>query len=330
MKKKFLNIFIKIAFSFFSFTLISILLYILSAFSLIYGKVLNVSPFKNFQINFYNQIGYRNIWQAQKECITFDNELIYVPKIGKCIFKNTEFFTELNFTDIGRYQELSDRNNHKSNNIFIIGDSHAMGWGVNDDETFSFLLNKNINIKTTNLAVSSYATHREILRLKLSNLLKKEDLIIIQYSSNDLGENANYKKNINSNKEFSNLINEKLSNFEKIRKVIRYSITIPIEIIFKNEKIVLDWNDHKKFFFDILDSYDFLKDNKIILININSPNIFFKNFINLGENKNLFFLNIDYSISDFFIVDGHLNKHGHIKTSVEIINFIKQNKLFEN
>ena len=314
----------------FLYVVISGVLYLFSSLLLIKGKVLNISPFKNFQINFYNQVGYRNIWQAQKECITFDNELIYVPKIGKCIFKNPEFFTELNFTDVGRYQKSSNTNNNKSNNIFIIGDSHAMGWGVNDDETFSFLLSKNLNIKSINFAVSSYATYREILRLKLSNLLKKEDLIIIQYSSNDFGENTNYKKNINSNIEFSKLINEKLSNFEKIRKIIRYSITIPIEIIFKDENLILDWNDHKKFFFDILDSNDFLKDNKIILININSPNIFFKNFNNSSENKNLFFLNIDYSKRDFFIVDGHLNKDGHVKTSDEIINFIKQNKLLEN
>jgi len=319
-----------IIFIIFFYFVISLILYLFSSLLLINGKVLNISPFKNFQINFYNQVGYRNIWQAQKECITFDNELIYIPKIGKCIFQNPEFITELNFTDTGRYQESNDKKNIKNNNIFIIGDSHAMGWGVNDEETFSFLLSKNLGIKSINLAVSSYATHREILRLKLSNLLKKEDLIIIQYSSNDFGENTKYKKNINSNIEFSKLIDEKLSNFEKIRKIIRYSIIIPIEIIFKDENLILDWNDHKKFFFDILDNNDFLKDNKIILININSPNIFFKNFNNSSENKNLFFLNIDYSKRDFFIVDGHLNKDGHVKTSDVIVNFINQNKLLEN
>ena len=37
-----------------------------------------------------------------------------------------------------------------------------MGWGVNDDETFSHYLEKKLNKKVYNLAVSSYGTVREL------------------------------------------------------------------------------------------------------------------------------------------------------------------------
>ena len=41
-----------------------------------------------------------------------------------------------------------------------------MGWGVNDDETFSALLEKNLNRNVYNLSVSSYGTKRELIRLE--------------------------------------------------------------------------------------------------------------------------------------------------------------------
>lgn len=304
-------------------------LYLVSAICLINNKVINFSPFKNFQINFYNQIGYRNIWQAQEQCIDFDNELIYVPKIGKCFFQNPEFTTELNFTKFGRYQNINNLDN-SFNKIFIIGDSHAMGWGVNDNETFSFLIGEKLNIGSINLAVSSYATRRELLRLKKSNIVKKNDLIIIQYASNDFDENIDLK-DLKKDKIDFNRFKEKnkISNFEKIRKIVRYSLIIPLEIIFKKDMLVLDWNGHKNSFFSILNSFDFLSENKIILININTSNIFFKNFYKSDENPNVFFLNIDFIKNDFFTIDQHLNSLGHKKTAETIVDFIKLNKLLE-
>ena len=43
-----------------------------------------------------------------------------------------------------------------------------MGWGVNDDETYSFNLQKLVKKKILNLGVASYGTVREIKRLKLN------------------------------------------------------------------------------------------------------------------------------------------------------------------
>ena len=45
---------------------------------------------------------YLEVWQNKHDCITYDEELIYVPKIGACRHKNAEFDTTLNFTKNGR------------------------------------------------------------------------------------------------------------------------------------------------------------------------------------------------------------------------------------
>ena len=51
-------------------------------------------------------------------------------------------------------------------------------WSGNDNETFSYLLEKKINRPVYNLAVSGYGTVRELIRLRESNLLEKMCLII--------------------------------------------------------------------------------------------------------------------------------------------------------
>jgi len=39
----------------------------------------------------YYRGGFRNIWQYNEDCYELDEDLIYKPKIGKCIFENVEF-----------------------------------------------------------------------------------------------------------------------------------------------------------------------------------------------------------------------------------------------
>ena len=59
--------------------------------------------------------------------------------------------------------------------IAIVGDSHAMGWGVNDEETFAAVLQRIANRPVYNLGVGSYATERELIRLEKSGLLNQVD-----------------------------------------------------------------------------------------------------------------------------------------------------------
>ncbi len=105
-------------------------IYIISGFLLLKGITPEIKLITEYQRNFYFHGGIRNLWQSQKECIEFDEDLIFVPKKTICNFKNLEFDTLVKFDKNGRY---SEHPSSERKGIAVIGDSHAMGWGVNDE-----------------------------------------------------------------------------------------------------------------------------------------------------------------------------------------------------
>ena len=194
-----------------------------------------------------------------------------------------------------------------------------MGWGVNDKETFSYLLEKKINRPVYNLAVSGYGTVRELIRLEESNLLDKIDTIIIQYCFNDYGENVGYKKTTSDiAKKKYELVKEgvQFSVWKKLRKSFRYSITIPKDILTKKNK-TMSFDHHNKVFIEVLKKFLFLKDKRIIVFYINGHQ---QKFTNFPSSKSKVFDNLEYidldienDTSSFYLIDGHLNSTGHQK-----------------
>src|SRR5262245_35390994 len=79
-----------------------------------------------------------NLWQNQKGCVQYDNELLYKPSSG-CHFANKEYSTDLTFSEDGRLTTSSLAPASRRPLIFA-GDSETMGWGVNDGETFASLI----------------------------------------------------------------------------------------------------------------------------------------------------------------------------------------------
>ena len=94
----------------------------------------------------------------------------------------------MHFDTERRLNTIDDEINEDDKIIAVIGDSIAMGWGVKDNETFSYNLQKKLE-KSYQRGVSSYGTIREIKRLKRSKYYNQVDTIIIQYHVNDKGEN---------------------------------------------------------------------------------------------------------------------------------------------
>ena len=97
-----------------------------------------------------------NIWQSQHDCVEYDEVFLYRPSSG-CVFSNPEFSTKLTFSQDGRtWDNRSKLEGQKP--VFVLGDSLSMGWGVNDDETFSHIMEKTLSVPFYNLSVSSAQT----------------------------------------------------------------------------------------------------------------------------------------------------------------------------
>ena len=310
-------IFINYIFIFFS-------LYILSAFLLINKITPDIKLIRDYQRNFYQFGGIREIWQSNEDCIEYDKELIFVPKKTSCDFKNIEFDTSLKFDDFGRFSNHPPNDN---NGIVVLGDSHAMGWGVNDNDTFSSILENKINRPVYNLAVSGYGTPRELIRLEKSNLINKVSTVIIQYCYNDYGENKDFKiNNQNIAKEKFDIVgkSEPMSFSKKLRKSFRYSLTIPVDILTKKNQL-MDFDNHKDLFEKRLRESQILKNKQILVFYVNGYDMKFFNFPKGKSNNfnNLNYYDVDIGEKHTFRIDGHLSDLGHKYVAEELYKILK-------
>lgn len=163
--------------------------YAISLLALEHGTLLEIPWFTATQKQLFRSgFGTGHATWLRPDCIEPDPELIYRPKVGSCRFDGIEFRTTLSFTGTGRFTGTRP----PGTGIAVIGDSHAMGWGVNDLETFSAHLQRLTGRPVYNLGVASYGSIRELIRLENSGVLDRVDTVIIQYCNNDYAENKGF------------------------------------------------------------------------------------------------------------------------------------------
>jgi hypothetical protein len=329
-----------------SFIIISILyissipvIYALSSFLLTKGVVLRYGLLRDFQRDFYVNGGYRRIWQLQKECVQFDETLIYVPRIGSCRFANPEFDTTLNFTDTGRLRNGMTPEGFELG-VAVLGDSVAMGWGVRDYETFANIIQDELKRPVYNLGVSSYGTVRELLRLQESGLADKVDTILIQYSGNDLMENkALYQegKMLHAKKSFEQAVDsEGRSSNSEISKSIRRAFSFAVEKPIRNLRDMLLFNaqrrnpfsPHYRELIPVLKRFASLLDRKRLLVFCLDE----EGFADFPRGKdpiihNLEFVDVKLEPDDFYLIDGHLNSGGHAKAGRLLVRYLSDRVL---
>lgn len=130
----------------------------------------------------------RNIIQ-QTQSVPSGNLLIgYEPKPNsEAIFSNLEFKTSIKINSQGmRNQEYSEAKPEGVFRILTAGDSFVFGWGVEDHETASTILERNLpgQIEVLNLGVSGYSSDQILERLKVLGLKFNPDIVL--YFSNGL------------------------------------------------------------------------------------------------------------------------------------------------
>ena len=127
----------------------------------------------------------RPIIQVLSECAQYDPEVSYTLRPGTCEFESYEFDTKVNINSVGL---RDDEQSLVHPEIIVLGDSHAMGWGVQQDQSFPSVIEHLSGKKTLNAAISSYGTAREVYMLKRLDVSHLRYLVI-QYADNDINEN---------------------------------------------------------------------------------------------------------------------------------------------
>jgi lysophospholipase L1-like esterase len=134
---------------------------------------------------------FRSILQQDPECSLYDPELRQTLRPGMtCRFTNVEFDTVVRANALG----LRDTDEALLGpDVIVLGDSLAMGWGVNGEETFAKLLERRSGLRVLNAGMTGYDTVSEMLMLKRLDASRLKYLVI-QYCGNDFEPNKEFAR----------------------------------------------------------------------------------------------------------------------------------------
>lgn len=268
-----------------------------------------------------------NNWLGQPDCIREDDDLVYVPAIGTCRFDNTEFSTSLTFTPEGR----SSGPKPDGMGIAVIGDSHAMGWGVNDQETFSAILQQLSGRPVYNLGVASYGTSREFIRLEKSGVLDKVDTVIVQYCNNDYSENLRFdtaSRDALRQRVFGQFSQDRPQQTGNVMRILKgYWLTLRAPFSDLLERVRRkNFQRHYGPLLKIIGEHqDALQGKRIIVFYSNPHGQRYRNYP-AGPDTRLpavHFMEPGLNWSDYYRLDGHLTPDGHRKMAAKLFDYLQ-------
>lgn len=302
--------------------------YFTSLLALQQGVLLDVPWIVSTQKSLYrNGMVNANSWLGRPDCITPDLDLIYKPSNGTCKFDDIEFKTTLNFTDEGRNTGAKPA----GTGIAVIGDSHAMGWGVNDHETFSAHLQSLSGRPVYNLGVASYGTARELIRLEKSGVLDKVDTIILQYCNNDKSENLKF--DTVSHQEVADKVfaADKVPTAPqptKLKYIARgYGMALSAPFRSLSEQLRRkNFDSHYEAFIPVMEKHQpAFKSKRVIVFYSNPYGQKYRNFP-VGQDArlpNVYFVDLDLSPSIYRKLDNHLTPVGHQIAAERLIKYMQ-------
>jgi len=298
---------------------------------------------------FYDLYNLRII-QYEKKAIAFDDKLLYTLRPETDIdFSNAEFATRLSINKAGC---RDDDSSASAPEIICLGDSFTMGWGIDQSQSFSQIIERETGMKTLNAGTPSYGTARELLLLERLDTSKLK-YVIIQYCSNDWDENVsfvanNYSLALTPLPVFKSSIRSyELSrqyfpgkNFLLIGNVwMKYQLN-RVYPLFRLEgqpyNDGFDGSSHAAVFLKVLMKYrERFKNIKIVVTDVDvfkyRDNTFIDELqrqagqLEKEQTKNIVFVNTinDLTDKDYFILDHHINAEGHRKVAAKLLGAIK-------
>lgn len=111
-------------------------------------------------------------------------------------FHTTEFDVLVRHDADGFREADPPRPPNARSNVLVLGDSLAWGWGVEQGQLFTDLLQRRLgsDVAVYNRAVNAYATGQEWLLFQRELELRDYDHLIVVVSATDMGDNADDKK----------------------------------------------------------------------------------------------------------------------------------------
>jgi hypothetical protein len=267
--------------------------------------------------------GARRIWVAQEACVEFDEQLIYRPRIGTCRFDNPEFHTTQTFDADGRNTGPKPQ----GPGIAVLGDSYAMGWGVNDEDTFPAVLQRLSGRPVYNLGVASYGTARELIRLERNGLPDRVDTVIIQYCENDLEENRNFSPASaeETRAKYSSIGQTAagrarfFGSLDFVGAGYWFTLNAPISLV-KNAARTMpppSFRNHYDAFISVLRRSEALRSKRVFVFYTNGHGMLFSDFPSGRDSQLPYveFVQPALERADFYQVDDHLIPAGHAKVA---------------
>lgn len=273
--------------------------------------------------------GDRKIMQFQKGYGRHDPDFGYTLKPGAFIFEEVEFSNEYCINSLGvRDSEEA----LVTPEIIFLGDSFALGWGVDQEETFVKLIENKTKLKTINTSIPSFGTVREMMMLKKMDRSRLKCLIL-QYCGDDYDENLLYYRNGDRPQIMRAQTFQSLTQFHskdksyypgkylrlKIRKKIGEWKTRPTTPEQENPP-----GDVDLFLHVLKQNTDLLAGVPLIVFEmngINQTNFFTKQLQQTVKApgqpsfiQEMIILDMSQYLKDlhFYVLDGHLNASGHI------------------
>lgn len=321
---------------------ITLVLLELVLFSFLQFYELNtVFPYVKKQIQQYYLSRERDIIQYMPECAQYDKDLFYLFKEGACILESREFVTKYSFNRAG---VRDDNASLEKPEIIVLGDSHGLGWGVDQDKIFSSVLEQQSKYTVLNSAVSSYGTVREFQLLKK---LPKDGLkyLIVQYCINDRGENEDFFLNdkvlpVSDREEYDRIVRGHINRTKYEPFAFSKKLYFDLKkLLKKQDRFVFERKPEEidQFLRVVDQNLDLIgTDVKIITFEVNGSNrneSFFddtlKRYLGKDEFAHLQTRIISFDASsiledeDYYILDDHLNQQGHRKIADKVLEIIE-------
>lgn len=263
----------------------------------------------------------RRHWHTVPECVEFDRDLLYRPRPGSCVFENAEFRTTLRFDGRGarRTPPPAAATDGPRPRLVVVGDSHAMGWGVEDSETFASYLASEHGYPTVNLAVSSYGTPRELLRLSRDFELAADDVVVIQYCDNDLEEGRHYFASASLDP-FRPEDLQKLFDYRPARTAALPVAGVLLRLTweafvkrlgFGGAAVAADAPDPTATFLRVVASHPELSGHRVLVVAINGPGRGTHLSAEALAREDLPLVVPQLSPADFLDIDDHMRPRGH-------------------